>query len=179
MVGLIESAWRSAAEAARRRADQAGEPGRAERGQATVETVIALFLGAILVFAVLCLVMGAYSINATFGGIQAASWEVNASQMQAAGDKNAYVKNVITSRVTGINKNSLTVSNAKITTASSTNDFSVSTKTLLGESKLSRRADTANIKFTVTYTAPYTFGLIKITRNVDHDLTTSVRSEVK
>ncbi len=173
MVKPILHAWKAVTALSQ---DEA--PDLNERGQATLETVIALCLGCIILFGALAMIMAAYSINATFGGIQAASWEVNASEMAASGDKNAYVKNIITSRVTGIDRSALTVSDAKVTTSSNTNKFSVETKTNLGESTLTRRADTANIKFTVTYTAPYTFGLVKITRSVDHDLTTSVRSEV-
>lgn len=151
---------------------------RKEEGQATVETVIALFIGALIVFGVFGLVIGAYSLNATFGGIQAASWEVNASEMTVAGDKNAYVKNIITSRVTGLDKSKLQITNARIDNSAKSNTFSVTTKTQLGEKSLTRRADSARIRFTVTYTAPFTMGLVKISRDVDHSITTAVRAEV-
>lgn len=149
-----------------------------EEGQATVETVIALLLGSLIVFGVFGLIIGAYSLNATFGGIQAASWEVNASEMTVAGDKNAYVKDIITSRVTGLDKSKLQITNARIDNSSKSNTFSVKTKTDLGESSLTRRADSARIRFTVTYTAPFTMGLVKISRDVDHSITTGVRAEV-
>lgn len=151
---------------------------REEEGQATVETVIALLLGCLIVFGVFGLIIASYSINATFGGIQAASWEVNASEMAVAGDKNAYVKDIITSRVTGLDKSKLVISNARIDNSSKTNSFSVDTRTDLGEGTLTRRADSARIRFTVTYTAPFTLGLVKISRDVDHSITTAVRAEV-
>ncbi len=156
---------------------RAADP-RKEEGQATVETVIALLLGCLILFGVLALIMGAYSLNVAFGGIQAASWEVNASEMQLSGDKNAYVKNVITSRVTGIDRDSLEITNARIDSSSTTNSFAVETRTNLGESTLTRRADSARIRFTVTYTAPCTFGLFKVSRDVDHSISTAVRAEV-
>ena len=149
-----------------------------ERGQATVETVIALFLMCILVFGVIGLIVGAYSVNAPMGGVEVASWELDISQMEASADKNAYVKSVICGRVAGIDPTSFDVTNATVTRSKTKTSSTVESKTEFDESKLSYATEYGQVKCTVTYTVPFTQGLLKISREIDHDVRITTDAEV-
>lgn len=153
-------------------------PGARERGQATVETVLALLLMCILVLGVIGLIVGAYSVNATMGGVEVASWELDVSQMEASADKDAYVKSVICSRVPGIDPETIEVTGATVARERTTTSASVESKTDFNESKLAYTTEYGQMKCTVTYTVPFTQGLLKLSRDIEHDVRISTDAEV-
>lgn len=151
---------------------------RRDSGQATVEATIALFLMCLVVMGVIGLIVSAYSVNATLGGVEVAAWEVDVSQMQQAKDKDAYVKEEIMGRVPGIDPSSLEVTGASVTVSETKDSAKVEPKTDFGESKLTYKTTTANVKCKITYTVPFTQGLLKVSRDIDHDIRVTTDAEV-
>lgn len=161
-----------------RPAARAPKARRRESGQATVEATIALFLMCFVIMAVIGLIVGAFSVNATLGGVEVAAWEFDVSQMQQAKDKDAYVKETIMARVPGIDANSLEVTGAAVTVSETKDSTKVQSKTDFGESKLTYKTTTANVKCKITYTVPFTQGLLKVSRDIDHDIRVTTDAEV-
>lgn len=156
-------------------------PGEGERGQATLEGVIAMVLLATVFSMLIVLIVAIYSVNAANAAIQTASWQIDPAKVAQAGSPAAMdelVEKELSSRVPAMQAAGIDVSNTRLTTSTASTGYAISgDKTSLDLSRLDQDRTTATISFDVSYRLP---GLraVAVTRHVSHDLTTQNQSEV-
>lgn len=153
-----------------------GKRRAAASGQATVEAVFGLLLVTGLIAGAMQLAFAGYAIQAANSAVQAASWNVDASELLAAADKDAVVQRAITSSVPGAEAGDVKVTNATASRRSAT-DGDPHVDTGGGSMSIRTGKTVVQLECDVEFTAPVANGIV-LRRHVSHALTTAQEAEV-
>lgn len=146
-----------------------------EAGQGSVEAALATLVLVAAFLAALYVVFAAYGLNAASLAVQSASWNVDAEQVLAAGDKNGLIEQAIAKAVPGTTASDVKVTGATATARTERAGTSHASKgdglTVYSERKC------VDVSFTVSYTCPVV-PHATFTKDVKHTLVADSKAEV-